>query len=142
MSATEPSADHTGPTARPLTATDVRTYATLAWLGIPLVALVEYPLMWLPAAGLFLLLRERDQAGLLRRHLAQAVSFSAVMTIYALVLRYILETADVHGRLMAMYPVFVALAVAYPCVRGVRSAQRLQPYTAPEPLAWMPLDRD
>lgn len=150
MSTSEPPAD-AGPAAETagassgeprLTATDVRSYATLGWASIPVAALVNHPLMWLPAAVLYLLVRGRDQAGLLRLHLGQAVSFSSVMTIYTMVLHYALDAAGAHGRLLALYPVLVALAVAFPCVRAVQAARRLEPYTAPEALAWIPLERD
>lgn len=133
--------DHASAGGR-LTATDVRTYATLAWAAVPLVALVNHPLMWIAPAGLLLHLRGRDPAGLLRLHLGQAVSFSAVMTIYAVALRHILDAAGVHGRGMTLYPVFVALAVSLPCLRAIQAARRLRPYHAPQPLAWIPVERD
>jgi hypothetical protein len=136
----EPDDDHTS--GRRLTANDVRTHATLGWLSIPVLALVDLRLMWLPAAVLFLLLRERDQAGLLRRHLARATSFSAAVTVYALVLRYVLDASGVHGRWTALFPVLVASAAAYPCLQGTRAARRLEEYAPPRPLDWIPLERD
>ncbi|MCW2914324.1 MAG: hypothetical protein JWN52_2392 [Actinomycetia bacterium] len=131
----------TEPSTGQLGASDVKTYATLAHAGTVLLALVDYPFMWVPATGLFLFLRNRDHGGLLRLHLAGAVSFSAVTTVYALVLRYVLDAANVHGQWLALYPVLVAAAVAYPSVRAVQAVQRLHPYPFPRPLAWLPLDR-
>lgn len=136
----EPGDDHTS--GRRLTASDVRTHATLGWLSVPVLALVDLRFMWLPAAVLFLLLRERDQAGLLRRHLARATSFSATLTVYALVLRHVLDAAGVHGRWTALFPVLVALAAAYPCLQGTRAARRLEEYAPPKPLDLIPLERD
>jgi len=122
-----------------LTAQDVKTYATLAHAGTILGALAFLPLMWVPAAGLFLYFGKRDHAGLLRRHLAQAVSFSAVLTGYALVVELVLRVSEVDGRVLTLYPILVALVAAYPCLKAIQAAQSLQPYEHPKPFAWLPL---
>ncbi|MBO2449603.1 hypothetical protein J4573_21055 [Actinomadura barringtoniae] len=122
-----------------LTAQDVKTYATLAHAGTVLGALAFLPLMWVPAAGLFLFFGRRDQVGLLRRHLAQAVSFSAVLTGYALVIELVLRVSEVDGRVLTLYPILVALVAIYPSLKAIRAAQSLQPYEHPKPFAWLPL---
>lgn len=124
----------------PLTASDVKTHATMAHAGTVLVALVFFPLMWAPSLALFLTFRARDQAGLLRRHLAQALSYSAVLTIYAMTIRYALAAADVNDLFHDLLPVALALAAAYPAIRAVQAARRLQPFTYPKALAWIPVD--
>jgi hypothetical protein len=123
-----------------LTAPDVKTYATLAHIGAPLGALVFLPLMWVPALAFYLVLRGRDHGGLLRGHLGQAASFAVVLTGYALLLRIVLGVAEVDGWIIALVPVAVVAAAAYPTLRAVRAAQRLEPFTHPKPLAWIPLD--
>ncbi|MCW2902543.1 MAG: hypothetical protein JWO67_4808 [Streptosporangiaceae bacterium] len=123
-----------------LTASDVRTYATLAHAGTVLFALVFFPLMWAPSLALFLVFRHRDQAGLLRRHLAQALSYSAVLAAYALTIRYALAAADVDDLVLDLLPVALTLIAVYPAVRAVQAARRLQPFAYPRVLAWIPLD--
>ncbi|GAA2101916.1 DUF4870 domain-containing protein [Actinomadura alba] len=123
-----------------LTASDVKTHATLAHIGTVLVALVFFPLMWVPALALFLVYRSRDQAGLLRRHLAQALSFSTVLAIYALTIRAALAALEIDHVAFDLLPVVVALGAAYPALRAVQAARRLQPFTYPKPLAWIPVD--
>ncbi|RAY16387.1 hypothetical protein DPM19_05795 [Actinomadura craniellae] len=122
-----------------LAAEDVGTYTTLANAGTLLLALVHYEWMWLPAAVFFLYLRNRDQAGLLRAHLAGALSFAAVMTGYFIVIRQVVAVADLEGRWLALWPIIVAAAVAFPAVQASQAARRLRPYTFPKPLAWLPL---
>jgi hypothetical protein len=122
-----------------LTAQDVKTYATLAHAGTVLGALAFLPLMWVPAAGLFLYFGRRDHAGLLRRHLAQALSFAAVLTGYALVVQLALRVSEVDGRVLTLYPILVALVAAYPCLKAIQAAQNLEPYDHPKPFAWLPL---
>jgi hypothetical protein len=124
----------------PLTASDVKTHATLAHAGTVLVALVFFPLMWVPALALYLVFRGRDQAGLLRRHLAQALSFSAVLAVYALTIRAALAAAEVDHMVFDLLPIAVALVAAYPAFRAVQAARRLQPFAYPKPLAWIPID--
>ncbi|MBC6460947.1 DUF4870 domain-containing protein [Actinomadura sp. HBU206391] len=124
----------------PLTASDVKTHATLAHTGTVLVALVFFPLMWVPALALFLMFRSRDQAGLLRRHLAQALSFSATLAVCALVIRYALAALEADHVFFDLLPVVVALVALYPVVRAVQAARRLQPFAYPRPLAWIPVD--
>jgi hypothetical protein len=124
----------------PLTASDVKTHATLAHTGTVLLALVFFPLMWAPALALFLVFRTRDKAGLLRRHLAQALSFSAVLTIYALTVRHALVAAEVDHLVVDLLPVAVALVAAYPAIRAVQAARRLQPFAYPKALTWIPVD--
>lgn len=128
------------PGDNPLTTADVKTYATLAHAGTVLFALVFFPLMWAPPLALFLVFRTRDQAGLLRRHLAQALSFSAVLAIYALTIRYGLAAAEIDHMVTDLLPVALALVAAYPAVRAVQAARRLRPFTYPKAVAWIPVD--
>jgi uncharacterized protein DUF4870 len=142
----ETAADHDVRPTRPpqdgsLTASDVKTYATLAHVGVVVVALVTYPFMWVPPLAFFLVFRSRDQAGLLRRHLGQALSFSAVLTIYAMVLHQVLVAVNVGDLVVDLLPVLVAAVAAYPSLRAVQAAQRLEPYDHPKALAWIPVDR-
>lgn len=116
------------------------SFATLAYVGTVLLALVDYPFMWVPATGLYLYWRGRDQGGLLRLHLAGAVSLSVVVTGYAVALRQLLDAVSVHGQWLALYPWLVAAAVALPCVRAVQAVRRGQPYTFPVAMAWIPLE--
>jgi hypothetical protein len=127
-------------TPEPLTDTDVKTYATLAYAGTLLFALAYFPVMWAPALGLYLVFRKREEHTLLRGHLAQATSMSAVLAGYALVVRYLLTAAELDDRVLQLFPLVVTLVAAYPCVRAVQAALRLRPYTHPRPLAWLPLD--
>lgn len=123
-----------------LTATDVKSYATLAHVGTVVGALVYMSLLWVPAVGLYLYFRRKDHAGLLRRHLAEAASLAIVLTGYALLVNYALAAADVDDIYFDLLPVVVALVASYPCLLAVKAAQRLESYRHPKPLAWIPLD--
>jgi uncharacterized protein DUF4870 len=141
----ETSADHG---ARPwwshdnaLTASDVKTYATLAHVGVVLLALIAFPLMWAPPLALFLIFRTRDQAGLLRRHLGQALSFSTVLTICAVTVHQVLEALEIDHLVVDLLPVALAAVAVYPTIRAVKAVRRMEAYTHPRPLAWIPVDQ-
>jgi hypothetical protein len=125
----------------PLTASDVKTYGTLAHVGVVVFALVWFPLMWAPPLALFLIFRTRDRAGLLRRHLAQALSFAIVLVIYAMTIHQVLAAMEIDHLVLDLLPVVLAAVAAYPSARAVRAAQQLEPYTHPKALAWIPVDQ-
>lgn len=125
----------------PLTASDVKTYATLAHVGVVLFALISFPLMWAPPLALFLIFRTRDRAGLLRRHLGQALSFSAVLAIYAVTIHQALVAVEVDHLVADLLPVALAAVAVYPSLRAVRAVRRLEAYTHPKVLAWIPVDQ-
>ncbi|MGH3391612.1 MAG: DUF4870 domain-containing protein [Actinomadura sp.] len=141
----ETSADHGAQPSwsqdNPLTASDVKTYATLAHVGVVLLALIAFPLMWAPPLALFLIFRTRDQAGLLRRHLGQALSFSAVLTIYAVTVHQVLAALEIDHLVVDLLPVVLAAIAVYPTLRAVQAVRRMAAYTHPKPLAWIPLDQ-
>jgi hypothetical protein len=145
----QPDAETSAHEARPgwspadnaLTASDVKTYGTLAHVGVVVLALVWFPLMWAPPLALFLIFRTRDRVGLLRRHLAQALSFAVVLVVYAMTIHQLLAAVEISHLVLDLLPVVLAAVAAYPTVQAVRAVQRLEPYTHPKALAWIPVDQ-
>jgi hypothetical protein len=135
-----PSETATAPPSSALTASDVKTYATLAHAGTVVGALVLLPFMWVPAVGLFLYFRTRDHAGLLRRHLAEAASLALVLAGYAMLARFALWAADADDLYLDLLPVVVALVASYPTLLAVKAVLRFESYRHPKALAWIPLD--